>query len=426
MNLSLKLGKVIRKFLKPSYIALIFSLIAGILLLSSSFLSYKNLERTLNASLKLQAIGLEIALQSLFKTFDWSLLKEKREFFSELLLNEKWEGVAFIALYDKNRTLLLHSNPDLIGQKIDKSLLLDEKRSSGFYKLKTGEEVYLYETYLNNKSQLLILRIALHVAPVMESLSHARKHVYLEFILSLFFFTIGIAGFLLLLRLETSLSKMEELEKWQFITRILLHEIKNPLASIKGFTQYLQKKCEDKNFEKSLGLILKETLRIENLLKELSNYTFPKEPELNLIDLRKIIKEVVESFKFQYEGAEIEVKAEEKTFEIKSDPEKLKSILSNLIDNALFASLEAGEKTVEVSLKEEKEHYIIEIKDKGKGIDKQILPHIFEPFFTTKSRGTGLGLTIVKKFCDELGIKISLESEKEKGTTVWLKIPKFL
>lgn len=426
MNLSLKLGKVIRKFLKPSYIALIFSLIAGVLLLSSSFLSYKNLERTLNASLKLQAIGLEIALQSLFKTFDWSLLKEKREFFSELLLNEKWEGVAFIALYDKNRTLLLHSNPDLIGQKIDKSLLLDEKRSSGFYKLKTGEEVYLYETYLNNKSQLLILRIALHVAPVMESLSHARKHVYLEFILSLFLFTIGIAGFFILLRLETSLSKMEELEKWQFITRILLHEIKNPLASIKGFTQYLQKKCEDKNFEKSLGLILKETLRIENLLKELSNYTFPKEPELNLIDLRKIIKEVVESFKFQYEGAEIEVKAEEKTFEIKSDPEKLKSILSNLIDNALFASLEAGEKTVEVSLKEEKEHYIIEIKDKGKGIDKQILPHIFEPFFTTKSRGTGLGLTIVKKFCDELGIKISLESEKEKGTTVWLKIPKFL
>ncbi|MEZ0344230.1 MAG: HAMP domain-containing sensor histidine kinase [Caldimicrobium sp.] len=426
MNLSLKLGKVIRKFLKPSYIALIFSLIAGILLLSSSFLSYKNLERTLNASLKLQAIGLEIALQSLFKTFDWSLLKEKREFFSELLLNEKWEGVAFIALYDKNRTLLLHSNPDLIGQKIDKSLLLDEKRSSGFYKLKTGEEVYLYETYLNNKSQLLILRIALHVAPVMESLSHARKHVYLEFILSLFLFTFGIAGFFILLRLETSLSKMEELEKWQFITRILLHEIKNPLASIKGFTQYLQKKCEDKNFEKSLGLILKETLRIENLLKELSNYTFPKEPELNLIDLRKIIKEVVESFKFQYEGAEIEVKAEEKTFEIKSDPEKLKSILSNLIDNALFASLEAGEKTVEVSLKEEKEHYIIEIKDKGKGIDKQILPHIFEPFFTTKSRGTGLGLTIVKKFCDELGIKISLESEKEKGTTVWLKIPKFL
>lgn len=426
MNLSLKLGKVIRKFLKPSYIALIFSLIAGILLLSSSFLSYKNLERTLNASLKLQAIGLEIALQSLFKTFDWSLLKEKREFFSELLLNEKWEGVAFIALYDKNRTLLLHSNPDLIGQKIDKSLLLDEKRSSGFYKLKTGEEVYLYETYLNNKSQLLILRIALHVAPVMESLSHARKHVYLEFILSLFFFTIGIAGFLLLLRLETSLSKMEELEKWQFITRILLHEIKNPLASIKGFTQYLQKKCEDKNFEKSLGLILKETLRIENLLKELSNYTFPKEPELKLIDLRKIIKEIVESFKFQYEGAEIEVKAEEKIFEIKSDPEKLKSILSNLIDNALFASLEAGEKTVEVILKEEKEHYIIEIKDKGKGIDKQILPHIFEPFFTTKSRGTGLGLAIVKKFCDELGIKISLESEKEKGTTVWLKIPKFL
>lgn len=424
MNLSLSLGKGIRKFLKPSYIALISSFIAAFLLLGSSFLSYKNLEKTLNASLRLQAIGLEIALQSLFKAFDLSLLRENRSFFSELLLNERWEGVAFIALYDKDKTLLLHSNPDLIGQKIERSLLLDEKRSSDFYKLKTGEEIFLYETYLNNKNQALILRIALHVAPVIESLSHARKHVYLEFILGLIFFIFGIVGFLILSRLETTLSKMEELEKWQFITRILLHEIKNPLASIKGFTQYLQKKCEDKTFEKSLTLIFKETLRIENLLKELSNYTFSKASELKLIELVNLIIEVVESFKLQYEEAKIKIKAENKPFEIKADPEKLKSILTNLIDNALFASLEAGEIEVEVCVKEEKEHYIIEIKDRGKGIDKHILPRIFEPFFTTKSRGTGLGLAIVKKFCDEMGIKIYLKSREGEGTNVWLRIPK--
>ncbi|MGB9761808.1 MAG: sensor histidine kinase, partial [Caldimicrobium thiodismutans] len=127
-----------------------------------------------------------------------------------------------------------------------------------------------------------------------------------------------------------------------------------------------------------------------------------------------------------YEEIKIELSFEGKIFEIKSDPEKLKSILINLIDNALQASLEAGKEKVEVTLKEQEGYYIIQIKDWGSGIDQEVLPHIFEPFYTTKSKGTGLGLAIVKNFCEELGIKINLISEKGRGTTVWLKIPKSL
>ncbi len=424
MNLFFKSERFIKRFLKPSYIALSASFIAGALLLGSSLLSYKNLEKTLNTGLRLQALSLEIVLQSLIKAFDFSLIKEKREFFSELLLNERWEGVAFIALYDENRTILLHSNPDLIGQKIEKGPILESHQNSGFYRLKTSEEVYIHETYFDLKGKPLILRIALHVEPVIESLSYARKHFIMELILSLLLFTGGIGSYFILSRVETSLSKMEELEKWQFITRILLHEIKNPLASIKGFAQYLKKKRALEGEDKGLEIILKEALRIENLLKELSNYTFSKESEIWLINLKELLDEVAQTLRFLYGEAEIEIALEGENPEVKSDPEKLRSILINLMENALYASLEAGRAKIQIALKEGKGHYIMEIRDEGAGIDPEVLPHIFEPFFTTKSRGTGLGLAIVKKFCDELGLTINLQSEKGKGTKVWLKIPR--
>jgi two-component system sensor histidine kinase HydH len=424
MHPILKSEKSFKKFLKPSYIALAACLIAGALLLGSSLLSYKNLEKSLNTGLRLQALSLEIVLQSLIKAFDFSVIKEKREFFSELLLNERWEGVAFIALYDENRTILLHSNPNLIGQKIEKGPLLTDHQDSGFYKLKTGEEVYLHETYIDSRGKSLILRIALHVEPVKESLSYAQKHFLMELILSLLLFTAGFGAFFILSRVETSLSKMEELEKWQFITRILLHEIKNPLASIKGFAQYLKKKGALEGKDKGLEIILKEALRIENLLKELSNYTFSRESEIQLINLKELLEDVAQTLRFLHEEAEFEMNLEVESPEVKSDPEKLRSILTNLMENALYASLEAGKRKIQIALKGEKGYYIMEIKDEGAGIDPEVLPHIFEPFFTTRSRGTGLGLAIVKKFCDELGLTINLQSEKGKGTKVWVKIPR--
>ncbi|WP_082706407.1 sensor histidine kinase [Caldimicrobium thiodismutans] len=426
MNLSLRLEKPLKKLLKPGFIALISSFLAGFLLLMSAFLSYKNTEKTLDTNLKLQALSLEVVLQSLFKTFDINLLKERKDFFSELLLNERWEGVAFITLYDTNKTIVLHSNPDLIGQKVEKSFLLEEKRQTSFFTLKTGETVYLYENYVINKQNPLILRIALHVGPVMESLNFARRHFYIDFSLSLLLFTGGLGAFFILSRIERSLSRMEELERWQFITRVLLHEIKNPLASIKGFAQYLQRKCVEKPAEKPLTIILKETLRIENLLKELSHFTFSREPELKIIDLKELLEEVVESLKFLYEEVQIEITPEGENFKTKSDPEKLRSIFLNLMENALHASFEAGKEKIFVGLKEKGEYYIIKIRDEGLGIDEKILPYIFEPFFTTKSRGTGLGLAIVKKFCEELGLDLKIESEKGKGTRACLKIPRSL
>ncbi len=423
---TIKLNKFLKSYFKPKYIALIFSFLSALALLFSSFLSYRSLQKNLETNLNLQALSIQIILQSLLKNFDLSFLQYKREFFSDLLLNEKWDGVAFIAFYDKNLKILLHSNPELIGQKIDYSPILNKNKHSDYYTLKTGEKVFLYEDLVSLKDWEGVLRIALHVKPVEDTLFYAKKHLYVEIGIAILFLIAGLFAYVLFHKMEREREKVEELERWQFISRLLLHEIKNPLASIKGFTQFLSKKSKEEVFNQALEIILRETLRIENLLKRLYEYSYTSEIELKSFDLIKLLEEIIASMKFIYPDANIKLQTQNQTPVLHSDPEKLKSILINLLDNALYASFAKGSKEVFIDLKEMKEHYILKIRDEGEGMDEKELSQIFKPFYTTKAKGTGLGLTIVKKLCEELKIEIKFESLKGQGTTVWLKIPLFL
>ncbi|MFN4132027.1 MAG: sensor histidine kinase [Caldimicrobium sp.] len=423
MEKSSKFYLWLKNYIKLKYVSLIFSFLSGIALLFSAFLSYQSLQKNIETSLTMQALGIEVVLKSLLQYFDLSVLQRNREFFLDLLLNEKWEGVAYIALYDRDKKILLHSNPELIGQKVEISPLLEEKKSTAYLTLKTGEKVFLYEDYLDIKDIKAVLRIALHITPVEEVLAYVKGHLYLELGLAFIFFTGGVIAFFLFNKWEKVKEKTEELEKWQFISKILLHEIKNPLASIKGFAQYLSKKCSDLTFSKPLEIIQREALRIEKLLKELYEYSFTPEVELKSLNLKEQLEEIIAALKFIYPQIEINFFCDENNYFLLSDAEKLKSIITNLLDNAIAATLANDQKMVEVLLKKEKEYYFIKIADRGTGIAEELLPHIFKPFFTTKAKGTGLGLAIVKKFCEELKIELKFESIEGKGTTVWLKIP---
>jgi signal transduction histidine kinase len=72
----------------------------------------------------------------------------------------------------------------------------------------------------------------------------------------------------------------------------------------------------------------------------------------------------------------------------------------------------------------EDKSYIVRIKDYGKGVSRGELKRIWEPFYTTKAKGMGLGLTIVKRLCEELNCKIEIRSKEGAGTEVWLEIPR--
>lgn len=413
-----------KKYLKPKFVSLVISLLASVFLFLSGYLTYQSMQKNIENSLTLQALGIEVVLRSLLQNFDLDLLNKQKDFLSNLILNERWEGVAFIALYLENGTIILHSNPNLIGKNVEESPLLLYRKNTSYFKLKTGERVFLYEQYVPSQNFKGILRIALHIGPIAESLSYARLHITLELIFACFLLFGSILASITIHKMEKKLEKMTELEKWQFITKILLHEIKNPLATIKGFTQYLRRKLDlNGGHAQALDLMLKETLRIEKLLQELSLYSFPLSPELEEVDLDKLLDEIALSMKIIYPEGKLILHTEKKNIKMMSDPRMLKSILLNLLDNAFYATIEAGEREVFLTLREENRHICLEIKDKGRGIEEKNLPHIFEPFYTTKPRGSGLGLAVVKKLCEALNIEISLHSTPKVGTLVRLKFP---
>jgi len=407
------------------YAILFLSWLASVLFFISGLYTRHIIEKTLDTALRLQAVGVEITLKSFLKNLDLDLLKEKKNVFSDLLLNPEWEGVAYIAIYNDEGKILLHSNPELIGRKVETNLASTHSLPRSFYQdSPLGERLYIFENSVTLKDKKAILRIGLHIIPVESALLYAKRHIYLDFFLSLLFFFGGVASFFLIKRLYALKEKIKDLERWQFISKTLAHEMKNPLASIKGFAQLSLRRVDDEKTKKAQSFILKEALRLERLLENLSSYTHPKPLKLSLFDLRDLLTEVIETFNFLYPSADLALNCKGEDFNVYSDRDKLKQVLINLLENALQAGSERGVLKVDVDLMAEDKSYIIRIKDYGKGVSQGELKRIWEPFYTTKAKGMGLGLTIVKRLCEELNCKIEIRSKEGSGTEVWLKIPR--
>jgi len=153
------------------YAVLALSWLASVFFFISGLYTKQIIEKTLDTALRLQAVGVETTLMSFLKNLDLDLLKKKKNVFSDLLLNPEWEGVAYIAIYNDEGKILLHSNPELIGRKIEVNLSLAHSLPRSFYQdSPLGDRLYIYETSFNLKDEKAILRIGLHIIPVEEAL----------------------------------------------------------------------------------------------------------------------------------------------------------------------------------------------------------------------------------------------------------------
>jgi Signal transduction histidine kinase involved in nitrogen fixation and metabolism regulation len=218
--------------------------------------------------------------------------------------------------------------------------------------------------------------------------------------------------------------KMKELENISNISRVLAHEIRNPLGSIKGFAQYLSKKNTDPSLNEYFDIIIKESLRIERLTDELSSYANPKKVNITDINLKDFLQEVIVPFESQNKEIKFEIDAED--IKIKTDMDKLQQILANVIQNSVDAVSEKNQKIIYIKTEKSDGKIKIEIEDTGTGMDEITLKQALEPFFTTKSKGTGLGLAIVKRLCEVLKIDLQIKSKKGEGTKVCLTLKEFL
>ncbi len=398
--------------------------VASLATLFSTLIIYRNSVRAAEESLKLQALGIAASLEPSVQA-----AQVKEGIFKEIVTDSSWEGIAFIALYDKSGLTLLHSNENLVGQRIDSP---DIKRSAGDGKpvfghmiLGTGEEIFMLNYPIHTPDSVKVLRLALHPYPAQNITRQARLQAISILITIVVLWVMGFFFIKAVRRSDELTVLMADKERLAVIgemAAVLAHEIRNPIGSIKGFAQYLTEKSAEGKEE--LGIIVDEARRLERLTEDLLLYAKPSEARIEEFSLRELANESVkvlqESDRVKQTAITVNT-AVPGDIMIVSDREKLNQILSNILQNAADAINEGG--IIELRALQAGVKIIIIISDNGCGMDEKTKSMAFASFFTTKAKGTGLGLAIVDKLTKVLGGRIELDSKPANGTVFRIELP---
>jgi two-component system sensor histidine kinase HydH len=188
----------------------------------------------------------------------------------------------------------------------------------------------------------------------------------------------------------------------------LAHEIKNPLSSIRLQTGILEKLCPE-NGKEEVTIINEEVDRLSALTYRVNDYL--REAKGNPVPLN--IAELVSETGRRLCGKDLASPASDKIAMIHADPERLRSVFENLIRNALESG--GPQNMVETLVVHSGSTVTITISDRGNGIAGEDLGRIFDPFFTRKSTGTGIGLSISKRFTEAAGGTITLGNREGGG-----------
>jgi len=208
----------------------------------------------------------------------------------------------------------------------------------------------------------------------------------------------------------------------------LAHDLKAPLRSIKSFAAFLLEKYGgDKEAESNIRRILDAAERMEKQIDALLQYGKLEKDHIDIkrVDMNKLVNEVIAEMKdyIESKGAEIKIR---KLPEVRGDKSILKSIMYNLIHNAV-KFVEPGKKPVVEIYGEKNDRVKIFVKDNGIGISKNVEEDIFALFTKLHGReeydGTGVGLAMVKKGVEMLGGKVGFESNENEGSIFWIELP---
>lgn len=234
----------------------------------------------------------------------------------------------------------------------------------------------------------------------------------------------------------------------------MAHEIKNPLVSLRTFTQLLQQKWEDKEFrDKFSSIIPHEIERINRIAESLLKFGRPMKPELTRVDINALLEEVI--MLFESEAKKHNIRVTKKLAElpqITGDAGQIQQAFVNIVKNAIEAMHDkGGELIVKTDVGEvvrlgkmqregrkrgeemvwgEEEVMekpipvvFIEVSDSGEGIPEENLKSLFDPFFTTKMTGTGMGLPITLRIIEEHKGSVKVRSQAGRGTTFIITLP---
>ncbi len=253
---------------------------------------------------------------------------------------------------------------------------------------------------------------------------------------------LGLAGFIWsglisplqrqLLESRELIARQDRLASLGVLAAGVAHEIRNPLTAIKArlFTQRKHLAAGSPAHEDA-SVIGVEIDRLETIVKGFLQFARPAEPEFRSVLVQPLLQALFDLMKDTLQirhRIELRMEAGE-SVEVRADPNQLKQVLLNLVQNAADAIGSEGQ----ISLRYRREMQrlrgkqipvvVIEVGDTGSGIPADIRSRLFDPFFTTKATGTGLGLSIAARIVENHGGAIHYQTEPGRGTTFGVVLP---
>ena len=220
-------------------------------------------------------------------------------------------------------------------------------------------------------------------------------------------------------RVERELRRVDQLAALGSLSAQLAHEIRNPLASMRGAAQLLP---QDEGASGRISAILvREADRLSNLVENFLRFARPPEPTLESIDLADLVKETLEMVRLDASSEGLDLLSRLSPVRAPVDPSQLKQVLLNLLHNAFAAVRPSGRVEVETFAREGRAR--VRVWDSAGAIREDHLVRIFEPFFTTRQGGTGLGLSTAHSIVRAHQGQIHVTSSPTRGTEFIVDLP---
>lgn len=223
-------------------------------------------------------------------------------------------------------------------------------------------------------------------------------------------------------RMEEQLREQAALARLGEMAAVIAHEVKNPLAGIRGAIQVIGSRLPAGGKDQLITReIVKRIDGLSDLIKDLLLFARPPQPRPGPVEIAPLVETTADLLSTDPALKDVAVRVEGQAPPIVADSELLKIVFQNLMVNGAHAM--QGHGTIHVSLEVRERSCRIRFKDTGPGIPSDIRDKIFTPFFTTKSRGTGLGLPTAKRLVEAHRGSITVECPPQGGTLVTIDLP---
>lgn len=227
----------------------------------------------------------------------------------------------------------------------------------------------------------------------------------------------------------TEIEKIQRMAAWREVARRIAHEVKNPLTPIQLSAQRLRKRyleklaAEGDVFDQCTSTIIKQVDELKHLVSEFSSFARMPVVKKSINHLGVMVSEVLILFQEAHKEITFTV-IDQGVPAFCFDPEQMKRVLVNLLDNAVaVVPAHGGAIDVEITARLEDRLVTIEVKDNGPGIKDVDKSRVFEPYYSTKQSGTGLGLAIVNTIIADHGGYIRVKDNQPLGAVFFIELP---